>query len=229
VERAAHRLAHDLAHPLVPVVHRPATVREAAAVVLAGSARGLHDPVEGEEGVHDQLSHLRRPFARVPWLESSPPQHETARRARTHRGHRGTRVGHRPWRTRGPVSAGRRAARAGAAPPAHSSRPSIRSAIMRSRRAISRGPMFIGCGLTVSKAARATRFISSVGPTGTTLTCITTISIPPSAVWTRLVMVALLKPSTAALCHDLKRLVRRLRQRGQSPVWPSINSGAMSR
>src|SRR5215207_5937849 len=58
VERHAHRLAHDLTHQLVPIVHRPATVREAAAVVLSRSARGLHDPVEGQEGAHYQLSHL---------------------------------------------------------------------------------------------------------------------------------------------------------------------------
>src|SRR5918997_3510574 len=58
VERRAHRLAHDLTHLLVPIVHRPATVREAAAVVLSRSARGLHDPVKGQEGAHDQLSHL---------------------------------------------------------------------------------------------------------------------------------------------------------------------------
>src|SRR3712207_8022508 len=48
VERRAHRLAHEPPHLFVPVVHRPATVREAAAVVLSGSARGLHDPVEGQ-------------------------------------------------------------------------------------------------------------------------------------------------------------------------------------
>src|SRR5215471_2624924 len=64
VERGAHRLAHDLAHLLVPVVHRPAAVPEAAVVVLAWSTRSLHDPVEGQEGVHDQLSHLWRPFDR---------------------------------------------------------------------------------------------------------------------------------------------------------------------
>src|SRR5918997_1364438 len=58
VERRAHRLAHDLTHLLVPIVHRPATVNEATAVVLCRSARGLHDPVEGQEGAYDQLSHL---------------------------------------------------------------------------------------------------------------------------------------------------------------------------
>src|SRR5918992_5678341 len=66
VERRAHRLAHDLTHLLVPIVHRPATVREPAAVVLSRSARGLHDPVEGQEGAHDQLSHLSCSFLSFP-------------------------------------------------------------------------------------------------------------------------------------------------------------------
>src|SRR5215212_614295 len=57
VERLAHRLIHEPPHVLVPVVHRPATVSEPAAVVLFGSTRGLHDPVEGQEGAHCQLSH----------------------------------------------------------------------------------------------------------------------------------------------------------------------------
>ncbi len=46
----------------------PATVHEAAAVVLSRVARGLHDPVEGQEGAHDQLSHLSCPFDRIPGL-----------------------------------------------------------------------------------------------------------------------------------------------------------------
>src|SRR5918994_1841412 len=62
VERLAHRLAHDLTHLIVPIVHRPTTVREPATVVLSRSARGLHDPVEGQEGAHDQLSHLSCSF-----------------------------------------------------------------------------------------------------------------------------------------------------------------------
>src|SRR5829696_976174 len=45
LERPAHRLAHDLTHLIVPVVHPPAAVREAAAIVLFGSARSLHDLV----------------------------------------------------------------------------------------------------------------------------------------------------------------------------------------
>ena len=64
VERRAHRLAHDLTHHVVPVVHRPATQREAVTVVLSRSARGLHDSVEGHERAHDQLPHLSRPFSR---------------------------------------------------------------------------------------------------------------------------------------------------------------------
>src|SRR6266540_3117567 len=56
----------SLTHMLVPVVHRPATVREAAAVVLSGSARGLHDPVEGHEGAHDQFPHLGVPSIGIP-------------------------------------------------------------------------------------------------------------------------------------------------------------------
>src|SRR6266498_2912120 len=68
VERRAHRLGHDLTHLVVPIVHRPATVREAAAVVLFRSARRLHDPVESQEGAHDQLSHLSSP---VPALSQS--------------------------------------------------------------------------------------------------------------------------------------------------------------
>ena len=39
VERHAQRLGHDLAHQVVPVVHRPAAVFEAAAVVLLRTAR----------------------------------------------------------------------------------------------------------------------------------------------------------------------------------------------
>src|SRR5215207_4896235 len=66
VERCAHRLAHDPSHLLVPIVHRPATVREPAAVVLSRSARGLHDPVEGQEGAHDQSSHLSCSFLSFP-------------------------------------------------------------------------------------------------------------------------------------------------------------------
>src|SRR3712207_971392 len=37
-----------------------------AAVVLFRSARGLHDPVEGQEGAHDQLSHLSCSFLSFP-------------------------------------------------------------------------------------------------------------------------------------------------------------------
>src|SRR5207249_4001918 len=73
VERRAHRLAHDLSHLLVPVAHRPATVREAVAVVLSRSARGLHDPVEGQEGAHDQPSHLWCPFDRIPGSSEAHP------------------------------------------------------------------------------------------------------------------------------------------------------------
>src|SRR5215203_7001490 len=62
VKRPAHRLAHDLAHPLVPIFNRPATVREPATVVLFRSARGLHDPVEGQEGANHQFSHLSCSF-----------------------------------------------------------------------------------------------------------------------------------------------------------------------
>jgi hypothetical protein len=67
VERRAHRLPYDLAHPLVPVVDRPATESEAAALVLFRTARGLHDPVERQKGVHDQLSHRSCPFESDSW------------------------------------------------------------------------------------------------------------------------------------------------------------------
>ena len=68
VERVVELLGLDLAHQVVPVVHRPAAVREAAAVVLLGSARGLHDPVEGQEGGHDQLPHRSSPPGRIEGL-----------------------------------------------------------------------------------------------------------------------------------------------------------------
>src|SRR5205823_4458129 len=42
--------------------------REAAAVVLTRPARRLHDPVEGQEGAHDQLSHPCCPSDRIPTL-----------------------------------------------------------------------------------------------------------------------------------------------------------------
>src|SRR5918992_4946208 len=80
VERRAHRLAHDLGYLIVPIGHRPATVREPAAVVLSGSARGLHDPVEGQEGAHDQLSHLSCSFlsfpSRTPTTNGPPPNRQ---------------------------------------------------------------------------------------------------------------------------------------------------------
>ena len=68
VERVVELLGLDLAHQVVPVVHRPAAVCEAAAVVLLGSARGLHDPVEGQEGGHDQLPHRPSPSDRIEGL-----------------------------------------------------------------------------------------------------------------------------------------------------------------
>src|SRR5829696_2940304 len=84
VERRAHRLAHDLTHLLVPIVYRPATVREPAAVVLSGSARGLHDPVEGQEGAHDQLSHLSCSFlsflSYTPTTNGPPPNRQRTRK-----------------------------------------------------------------------------------------------------------------------------------------------------
>jgi transketolase len=66
IERHTHRLAHDLAHLLVPVVHGPAPVRELPAVVLPGPARRLNDPVERHERAHDQLSHVPCPLDRIP-------------------------------------------------------------------------------------------------------------------------------------------------------------------
>src|SRR5215211_2163081 len=84
VEGRAHRLAHDLSHLLVPIVHRPATVGEAAAVVLSGSARGLHDPVEGQEGAHEQLSHLSCSFlsflSYAPTTNGPPPSRQRTRK-----------------------------------------------------------------------------------------------------------------------------------------------------
>src|SRR5215203_4090773 len=73
VERSAHRLAHDLTHLIVPVVLRPAAVREAAAIVLFGSARSLHDLVKGQEGAHDQLSHFSGSLLSFP---SYSPTHQ---------------------------------------------------------------------------------------------------------------------------------------------------------
>ena len=54
--------AETLDDILVPAF---ATVREAAALILLRSARSLHDPVEGQEGGHHQLSHLSCPFDRI--------------------------------------------------------------------------------------------------------------------------------------------------------------------
>src|SRR5215212_7516147 len=84
VERLAHRLAHELPQLIVPIVHRPATVREPAAIVLSRSARGLHDPVEGQEGTHDQLSHLSCSFlsfpSYTPTTNGLPPNRQRSRK-----------------------------------------------------------------------------------------------------------------------------------------------------
>src|SRR3712207_5813046 len=84
VERRAHRLAHEPPHLFVPVVHRPATVLEPAAVVLSGSARGLHDPVEGQEGAHYQLPHLSCSFlsfpSYTPTTNGPPPNRQRNRK-----------------------------------------------------------------------------------------------------------------------------------------------------
>src|SRR5215203_3017280 len=63
VEGLRHRLSHRPLHLLVPVAERPAAVLEAATAILLGAARRLHDAVEGQEGVHDELSHVRVPFS----------------------------------------------------------------------------------------------------------------------------------------------------------------------
>ena len=61
-ERPAGGLAYDLAHVVVPVVHRPAAVGEPAVVVLPGPP-GACMAVGGHEGLHDQLPrHLCPPI-----------------------------------------------------------------------------------------------------------------------------------------------------------------------
>jgi hypothetical protein len=61
-QRAAlrHPLAHLPPHDLVGAGVRPAAVLEPAAVVLVGTARGLHHPVERHVFDHDDFAHPQR-------------------------------------------------------------------------------------------------------------------------------------------------------------------------
>ena len=51
-------IGDGFAEDLVEVGHLPAAVLEAAALVFVGSSGGLHDPVQGQKLVHDELAHL---------------------------------------------------------------------------------------------------------------------------------------------------------------------------
>src|SRR5690349_17793070 len=73
IERLAHGFAHDLPHLVVPVVHRPAAVRESSFTVLLRTAWSLHDPVESHEGAHDQLSHLSHVLS-IGWVRAGLDQ-----------------------------------------------------------------------------------------------------------------------------------------------------------
>src|SRR5918999_3239528 len=57
VERLPHEFAHNLAHLIVPEGNRPAAVLEAAGGIFLGAAGCLHDPIEADERVHDELPH----------------------------------------------------------------------------------------------------------------------------------------------------------------------------
>src|SRR5262249_4850084 len=73
IERRRHGLAHGLTHPLVPVVHRPAAVLEAARGVLFGAARCLHDAIEGQKCGNCKCSH-----AALLWLSVASLVHRAA-------------------------------------------------------------------------------------------------------------------------------------------------------
>jgi hypothetical protein len=57
VERLPHELGHCLHHLLVPERDGPAAVVEAPGGVFLGPAGRLHDPIEADEGVHNELPH----------------------------------------------------------------------------------------------------------------------------------------------------------------------------
>jgi hypothetical protein len=53
-------LGHDPEKPLVEIGYQPAPVPEATVAILVGTARCLHDAVQGHEGTHNQVSHVLR-------------------------------------------------------------------------------------------------------------------------------------------------------------------------